>query len=70
MGRDVFVSGYIYGKLFDKLQKYVIVHTHNKTAIMVAELATPIAFHWNESIYARSRSQDAYFDVRVFNPNA
>ncbi len=40
-------------KLFDELQKYVIVHAHNKTAIMVAELATPIAFHWNELIYAR-----------------
>ena len=26
-------------KLFDELQKYVIVHAHNKTAIMVAELA-------------------------------
>ncbi len=42
-------------KLFDELWKYVIVHAHNKIAVMVTELeimATPIAFHWNESIYA------------------
>ncbi len=28
-------------KLFDELQKYVIVHAHHKTAIMFAELASP-----------------------------
>ncbi len=74
--RDVFVSrmaNLYLPKLFDELQKYVIVHAHNKTAIMVAELATPIAFHWNESIGLNRYMHEEtgrIFDVRVFNPNA